>query len=69
VVLVTAAGLKNDRDSDSRKEPDLSLNWGTVKDWKETSRYETKTKTEAQVLYDAVTDPKHGVLPWISLRW
>ncbi len=67
--LVVSAGLKKERDSDSQNDPDLDANWVTAKDWKESIRYEFKTKAEAQDLYDAVTDPKHGVLPWIALRW
>jgi HEPN domain-containing protein len=67
--LLTVADLKRDRDADSRSDSQLFANWETVKDWKETSRYETKTKSEAYALYDAITDSKHGVMPWISLRW
>jgi hypothetical protein len=26
-------------------------------------------KAEAQALYDAITNKKHGVLQWIKARW
>jgi hypothetical protein len=47
----------------------FSVNWSLVKDWKETSRYETKTQTQAQEMFRAVTDRNHGVLPWLKRRW
>jgi HEPN domain-containing protein len=64
--LVRFAGLKPALDAD----PDLSRNWGIVKDWDEQARYERKTtRAEAQGLYNAITDPTHGVLPWIKAHW
>jgi len=47
----------------------LGDNWDVVKDWTETSRYLRATKTEAEELYRAITDKKHGVLTWLKLRW
>ena len=67
--LVTLAGLKDQRDADSQADADLSANWGTVKDWTESSRYARKTKREARVLFTAITRRKHGVLTWIKSRW
>jgi hypothetical protein len=40
-----------------------------VKDWDEESRYEQRTKAEAQALYDAIADNANGVLPWIRIHW
>ena len=49
--------------------PALKRNWQVVKNWKETARYERKTRLEAERLYQAITDPAHGVLPWIRNHW
>ena len=47
----------------------LDENWRTTKDWSEESRYQQKTESQARTLYQAVTDPANGVLPWIQGRW
>jgi HEPN domain-containing protein len=67
--LVFLAGLKGERDNDVRADPVLSEHWTIVKDWKETSRYQRKTRTQAQALFQAITNSKHGVLTWIKFRW
>jgi hypothetical protein len=46
-----------------------NVNWLVAKDWRETSRYETKSETEARSLYEAVSDPTEGVLPWLKTHW
>jgi hypothetical protein len=63
--LVELAGLKAALNAD----PDLLVNWGIVKDWDESARFERKTRAEAQARYNAITDTAHGVLPWIRLHW
>jgi hypothetical protein len=67
--LVKTADLTVQRDKDMGADPGLATNWQLVKDWTETSRYQRKSLTEAQTLYDAITDAVHGVLPWIRIRW
>lgn len=47
----------------------LGQNWEEVKNWTSDSRYQEKVEHEARLLFEAVTDPTHGVLPWIQLRW
>ncbi len=49
--------------------PSQNVNWLVAKDWREQSRYETKSETEARSLYEAVSDPTEGVLPWLRTRW
>lgn len=44
-------------------------NWQTVKDWHPRSRYEQISESEARILLEAITDPAHGVLPWIKKFW
>jgi hypothetical protein len=67
--LVTLAGLKADLDAAKTGDPDLKVNWDTVKDWHEATRYARQTKAKAVALYKAITDTKHGVLRWIRYRW
>jgi hypothetical protein len=44
-------------------------NWTTALQWKVTSRYEAKKKTEAEKLYAAITDKPNGVFLWIKKYW
>jgi HEPN domain-containing protein len=67
--LLELAGLKDDFASAGLADPDLLANWDIVKDWSESSRYVRTTKVKAEQLYDAVTEKRHGVLPWIKERW
>jgi len=66
--LVDLAGLKSQLDKDLAANRDFAANWNTVKDWTAESRYAT-SGLNAQQLYNAVTEPQNGVLPWIKLRW
>jgi len=52
-----------------RSDAALMVNWAIVKDWTEQSRFERKTRADAQALFDAITDPVHGVLQWIKSHW
>lgn len=67
--LVGLAGLKGELDADSAADVDLLSNWGITKDWNESSRYARKSMADAQDLYDAITDKKHGMLPWVKKYW
>lgn len=67
--LLELAGLKSDLDAAAQADPDLRDNWDLVKDWTESSRYERRTKADAEELCDAIADKKHGVLAWIKERW
>lgn len=67
--LLALAGLKADLDAAMRTDDDLADKWNTVKDWTEASRYAQTAKTEAENLYVAITDRKHGVLTWLKRRW
>jgi hypothetical protein len=37
--------------------------------WSEKSRYQMKTQTEAEELYNAIADTANGVMQWIRARW
>jgi hypothetical protein len=67
--LVVLAGLQGDLDAATAADPALLANWEIVTDWTEASRYERKTRAEALALYKAITDPKHGMFPWINSHW
>jgi HEPN domain-containing protein len=67
--LLVLAGLKDDFAAALRADPDLAYNWDTVKDWGESSRYTRTTKADAEGLYEAITEKKHGVLQWLKRRW
>lgn len=43
--------------------------WGTVLQWRVTTRYEFRSETEAKALYEAITHNPDGVLPWIRNYW
>jgi hypothetical protein len=67
--LLVVARLKVDLDAAMKLDADLAKNWETVRAWSEASRYAHTKREEAQELYDAITDKKHGVFAWISSRW
>ena len=67
--LVELAGLKTKRNMDAGANVNLDANWGIVRSWKETSRYDRKTQADAQALYDAITQNPDGVFLWIQLHW
>ena len=67
--LLDPAGLKDDFAAARRADRDLAANWDIVREWDESSRYAHKAKADAQDLYEAITDRKHGVLSWLKRRW
>lgn len=68
--LLELAGLKDDMDA---APPDVNANWDTVTGWVETVRYGLEGPSDAQKkaedLFEAITEPMHGVLSWIQRRW
>jgi hypothetical protein len=67
--LFGAAGLKVQFNKDILTDKELGLNWNSVSPWTESSRYEIWSEQKARALYDAITDPSHGVLQWIAKYW
>ena len=67
--LVDLAGLTVALDADMASNPELRGSWKVVKDWSESSRYVRTARAEALEMYRAITDKKHGFLPWIKARW
>lgn len=71
--LVAGAALEDRQATDFGAAPPLAANWNVVaagsEPWSEAARYEEWPEAAARRLYDAVTDPSHGVLPWIRRYW
>lgn len=71
--LIQLAGLTdelNTKLSDSAAAGGAFVgNWGTVTQWKVTSRYESRTQVEAESLHTAITHDPDGVLLWIQNYW
>jgi hypothetical protein len=66
--LLKAAGLKPALDADAVANLALAGNWGEAIRWQESSRYESRTQAQAQMLYNAIASQPNGVLPWIRQR-
>lgn len=67
--LLGAAGLRHKLDEEALQGSPLDGHWATVFRWSEESRYERKTRREAQELLAAITDPQDGVLTWLRQSW
>ena len=67
--LMRLANLETDFKLALAANPALALNWNTVTDWSEKSRYERHALQKAQEMVVAVADNTNGVLPWIRGRW
>ena len=69
VQLIELAGLKADLGKAEQANPQFQTNWGLVKDWSETSRYESAGDQTARDLFAAITDNPNGVLRWVQKHW
>lgn len=73
--LLDLAGLSDLLKNDVVSNIELKLDWETVRDWSEQSRYELfegdpmNGLVEAGFLIDAVESKKGGVLRWIRQSW
>jgi HEPN domain-containing protein len=67
--LVKIANLERDFRSSATGSDDFKLNWATVKDWSEDSRYERRSEAEAKSLVAAIKSEASGVLQWIRQHW
>ncbi len=54
---------------DMKNDPNLEVNWNTVKDWDDEKRYDTVQEQEARGLYGATADAASGVMQWIRGKW
>ncbi len=67
--LVKTANLEPALDQGMGKDENFAANWAVVGEWSEESRYQKRSERDARILYSAITDTKHGVLPWIKQHW
>lgn len=73
--LMDAAGLSDLLKNDLAGNEELELDWETVREWSEQSRYDvfrgdtTGGLVTAQMLIDAVESKNGGVLRWIRQSW
>jgi hypothetical protein len=67
--LLKGAGLEPDLDEERSKNPTFDKYWGSVKDWKESKRYDRPTEKDARDLFAAVADGTNGILSWLRARW
>jgi hypothetical protein len=68
--LLAISGLKPQLEARVSADKTFEVNWTTVKDWNESSRYDTTiTDVKARDLFTAVTDRGHGVLAWLKTLW
>ncbi len=67
--LLNAAGLVAEHEKKAAADVEFNANWLIVKDWDVSSRYEKRSKAEAQNLFEAVVNAQHGVFGWIEGYW
>jgi HEPN domain-containing protein len=58
--LIKLAGLTTEQNAEFAASPAFVANWGTVVQWKVTSRYEPKTEAEARALHAALSMTRTG---------
>jgi hypothetical protein len=68
--LLNISGTKDKLEYRAANDPQFQVNWNTVRDWNEGSRYDHSI-TEAKVrdMQVAVSDPSSGVLTWLKTLW
>ena len=67
--LIVVAGLRAELQQEITTDAQFEVNWEVVIRWSEHSRYELRSRLEAEDLYRAVTDRRHGVLRWLRQHW
>ena len=67
--LIKVAGLDEAYLENAGKDPAFGNNWDFVVTWSEQSRYRRHRPEAAQALLAAVSDRRHGVIPWIKQQW
>jgi len=68
--LLRISGLKAPFEARIAADTTFEVNWTTVKDWTENSRYDaTISEVKARDLFASVTDQAHGVLAWLKTLW
>ncbi len=67
--LLKIARLEQARNKEFELDREFEINWLVVKEWKAESRYEIADEEQANELFNAVANLKHGVLRWLKQLW
>jgi len=67
--LLKVAKLEKAQSEEARRDVAFQDYWDLVQWWSEQSRYSTTSAEEARRFLEAVSDRKHGVLPWLKRYW
>ncbi len=68
--LLAISAVKSQLEAHAQIHPGFHVNWNTVRDWTEASRYELGvSEAQARDMFEAVTDPGSGILPWLRTQW
>lgn len=67
--LFVAANLMSLFQQARKANPKLQASWDVVNNWSEESRYEIRTRADADSMIQAVGKAHDGVVPWIKLHW
>lgn len=67
--LVRLAGLEDERNNMMKANPQFAAYWTHAAGWSEAARYRQTARIDAETLFQALTDPKDGVLPWVRKHW
>ena len=68
--LLNISGIKEALEEQAAADPQFQMNWYSVRDWSEASRYEHATaEAKARDMLIAVTDAASGVLTWLKTQW
>jgi HEPN domain-containing protein len=68
--LLKYSGFEKEHRDETKEDRAFDVNWATVKDWKEDTRYSLEiTKDKAEALYFAITNGKGGIMPWLRRYW
>jgi HEPN domain-containing protein len=69
IQLVRVAGLNSELEKGKSSDPKFEEYWRIVTGWSEQSRYEFTSENLARDLLEAISDPNHGVLQWVTSLW
>jgi hypothetical protein len=68
--LLTISGVKSELETRSKTDSNFEVNWNTVRDWSEATRYDVDiAEATARAMYEAVTNEASGILPWLKTQW
>jgi hypothetical protein len=68
--LLKPAGLATDHQAEMGVNRNFAANWAITIKWSERSRYDPVVRaTDANEIYNAISDPQDGVLQWVQRFW